>query len=796
MRSIALIFALATSLACAGPLPSALEQVRQLETTLKFDDLFPRRPYTGQGASVHGWSADDRYLAYSWNPWGSFYRDLYLYDSKTGQTKRLTTPETFMPFDREIKKALEFYKKEQERLDAWDKLSDADYREARQKHKDEQAKRREPNPSYPGVNNIVWANKSNEFLFSYKGDLFRWKLSDAAPTRLTDTRDSESPSEYLPDDSGFLFRRGGGLYRMKWNSLFAQQLDPKLPDGITGGVSNISPNGKYALVGGQKQGAPGRQVDYITYRDRFAKAERTGRGVAEDNFNGESYLFLYDIQESTLLDPENEPKPMEIHKWPGGQEWVETSLSDHPWSPDGESFVFVSWARDSKVMKLIEAIPNRKRVRTIWTGTSEGEHQSPGLASPMYSADGQKIILMLDKSGWRQIHVIDRITGEEKQLTKGEFETYPVKLSADGKGLLVRSSKEHLAKTNVYRVDLETGNFTPMTSWSGTWGEPTFAEKSDAFAGSFNSFSELGELRVVDGKDIKTLTQSHRKEAFWKVVTQKPEFFTFKNRHGDTIHGYMMLPPNFDKSKKAPLFMYVYGGPLGTGKSIVDGSFNSTSTMFAMYLTQVLGYVTVTIDPRGQSGYSAAHGRANWENPGKPQTEDLADCVKFMVENYNIDTTKVGLNGWSFGGFQTQHAMYNEPNVFTLGIAGAGPTQWQNYNTWYTGGVIGNSPAGDGNYLDKFSLTHVAKNLKGPLLLLHGIEDTNVLFQDTIAVYRKLLQAGKGDLVELALDPTGGHGMGGDMDNRDRHAIYLAFLVKHWGLPNGNQASVSTRNPN
>ncbi len=125
--------------------------------------------------------------------------------------------------------------------------------------------------------------------------------------------------------------------------------------------------------------------------------------------------------------------------------------------------------------------------------------------------------------------------------------------------------------------------------------------------------------------------------------------------------------------------------------------------------------------------------------------------------------------------------MYTAPDVFTLGIAGAGPTEWQNYNTWYSTGVIGPVPNGKAEDLDKYSLTYLAKNLRGPLLLLHGMEDTNVLFQDTVKVYRKLLQAGKGPLVELAIDPTGGHGMGGDMDTRDRHAIYATFLAKWWG---------------
>jgi dipeptidyl aminopeptidase/acylaminoacyl peptidase len=227
--------------------------------------------------------------------------------------------------------------------------------------------------------------------------------------------------------------------------------------------------------------------------------------------------------------------------------------------------------------------------------------------------------------------------------------------------------------------------------------------------------------------------------------------------------------------------IYTYGGPLATTKNVTEGSLSSAGYLFNMYLAYRHGYVTATIDTRGMSGYGGHFEGANWEQPGKPQSEDLVDGVTFLVENHGVDPEKVGINGWSFGGFQAQYCLYAEPDVFKLGIAGAGPTEWQNYNTWYANIFIGDAPLGDPDTLDQYSLTKLAKNLKSPLLLLHGMEDTNVLFQDTIHVYRELLKAGKGPLVELVIDPTGGHGMGGDIKTRDRYEIYEAFLMKHWG---------------
>jgi dipeptidyl aminopeptidase/acylaminoacyl peptidase len=276
------------------------------------------------------------------------------------------------------------------------------------------------------------------------------------------------------------------------------------------------------------------------------------------------------------------------------------------------------------------------------------------------------------------------------------------------------------------------------------------------------------------------ITESHP-DGFEKVSQIKPELFQYENRQGHTIHGYMIAPPDHKPEDKRPLLIYMYAGPLGEGHSVEDGAFGSTGYFFFQYLALEHGYIGVVIDPRGQSGYGAAHGNAHYNDPGRPATEDLQDGVNWLVENYGVDPERVGLTGWSFGGYQTQHAMYTAPETFKLGMAGAGPTEWQNYNRWYADGTIGPIEPGKPEQLDKFSLTHIAKNLEGPLMLIHGVEDLNVLYQDSVAVYREILRHGKGSLVEFVIDPTGGHGLGGDINRRDSHTIYLAFLLKHFG---------------
>jgi len=242
----------------------------------------------------------------------------------------------------------------------------------------------------------------------------------------------------------------------------------------------------------------------------------------------------------------------------------------------------------------------------------------------------------------------------------------------------------------------------------------------------------------------------------------------------------MFKPKGWKASDKRPAVIYTYGGPLGDSHMVEVDSFQPTAYLFGMYMAVKHGYVMVTVDPRGNSDYGRKFSDANFEHPGKPQTEDFEDLVAWLGKGMGVDTHRVGLTGWSFGGFQTQYAMYTSPDTFACGIAGAGPTEWENYNSWYSGRTIGKAEHGKPN-LRKFSLIPLAKNLKKPLLLVHGMVDDNVLYQDTVNVYRALLESGKESLVDLFLDPEGTHGLGGAIKNVGWHKKFETFFLQHLG---------------
>ncbi|MBT9493768.1 MAG: S9 family peptidase, partial [Paucibacter sp.] len=404
------------------------------------------------------------------------------------------------------------------------------------------------------------------------------------------------------------------------------------------------------------------------------------------------------------------------------------------------------------------------------------------------SPDGKTLVLALDEAGFRQPYGLDVATRTLRPLLeggKGEFEAHQVLgFTPDSKAMFVAANKGDLAAMNLFRVNLADGSLQALGAAADYHRGGVVSYDGQWLAANAGNWAARPELKLIAAAGVskaeaKVLTDSHDK-AWAQVDVLRPERFAFKNRHGDSIPAYVFKPAGWSAADKRPAVVYIYGGPLNDRHSVEADSFQPSAYVFAMYMAAKHGYVMVTIDSRGHSNYGRRFSGANWENPGLPQTEDLEDLFTHMSANFGIDPARVGLNGWSFGGFQTQYTLYNKPDLFAAGIAGAGPTEWENYNSWYSGRTIGKVDRTKPN-LRKYSLLPMAKGLKKPLLLVHGMLDPNVLYQDTVNVYRELLASGKEGLVDLFLDPDGEHGMGGTVKAVGWHRKYEAFWLQHLG---------------
>lgn len=671
-------------------------------------------------------------------------------------------------------------------------------------------------PRYGGVSSFTWAPESNQLIFTSAGDLYQFVIEDESITRLTKTRDSERDVQYLPDGSGYSYIRGSALIRVSYGSHLLHQLDPKLPSGETMNGYRISPDGSrlvFIAGKGERYSSKGRRINIINYRDRFAQVKQVTRHMPDDPFPDYfNSIYLYELDSD--FTEEGELKKVYTHKQTGPRDIMRVP----EWSPDSSRVAFAVFSQTTEQVQILEArfvVKEEKKedkeddkkendeesdsedvekeleikyeikdAKIIYRFLHNGGPNTPRMIHPQYLPDSRRLTFITELSGFRHLHLLDPVYEQLDQLTQGRYEIYPFGISKDHALIFATSTKGDPTQENIYTINVEDGQMTMLNKREGFYNSPAISNDGKHALANHVDFGSLRELVAinVDIDEPKVLTDSHPKEAH-ELTGPSPEYFTYENRHGHVIHGHMFKPDDWTAEDKRPLLIYVYGGPLGSRKMVTRGSFSGSSYFFAYYMAKKHGFVTCTIDPRGASGYGGLFEKSNFEQVGKPQVEDLVDGAKWFVENQGVDEKRIGLHGWSFGGFQTQMCLYTEPDVFACGMAGAGPTEWANYNSWYTTGTIGEKDhlGGKSTKNERYSLLPLAKNLKARLLLMHGMEDSNVLYQDTVRVYRELLKAGKETLVELFLDPTGGHGMGGDVKPINRYRKYEEFLTRCLG---------------
>jgi len=673
--------------------------------------------------------------------------------------------------------------KEDKELETW---------ELRDKLKEKKEKDRvKPKDLYPGVSNYKWSKKADELIFVYRGDLFRYFPSSGKIHRLTMTDEQENIISYTPEGDGYYYSKGNEVFRVFFNSSYIHQINHKFTedekvekkedkDKLKITRTSIAPDGEWMLlIASKRKGKPARKnVNIISYKKRFAETTTVKRQMPDDKRNEPEYRFyLRQIQE---MNYGKQPDP--IFEIPGGDIWYE--FSNINWAKDGSKYSIMTWEREKEDLKIWvgEAAANKKP-ELLFEMKEEIGFKHFYYNNLKFTPDGKFLAAVLNnEAGFRQPVIFDLETKKKREVIKGEFESYPIlDFSKDGKFMFVVSDVQDPAMHSVYRVNVHTGEMTRIGKPGGMHRRSSVSHNSQWVATNFGNWDMRPELYLIKTADSteKILTDSHKKD--WEQFNFiKPEMFKFKNRHGDTISAMIFKPARWTPEDKRPAIVYVYGGPLMTSHSVEADNFSTLSYLFQMIMAAKHGYVTVNIDPRGQSGYGRKFSEANYEHVGETQVEDLEDLVKHMETGFGVDTGKIGLHGWSFGGYQTLKTLFSSPDTFACGIAVASVTEWENYNSWYAGSTVDKSVRGKPT-LRKYSLLPLAKNLKKPLLLVHGMMDPNVLYQDTLKVYQALLEAGKETLVDLFLDPEGKHGLNGIIKNKAVYKKFESWFLDHLG---------------
>ncbi len=379
-----------------------------------------------------------------------------------------------------------------------------------------------------------------------------------------------------------------------------------------------------------------------------------------------------------------------------------------------------------------------------------------------------------EKDGFNHIYHYDESGKLKNQLTKGAWEVTNF-YGVDEKNKLVyyQSVEDGSINRSVYVIGLNGKNKKRLNSAIGT----NSASFSKNYMYYINTFSDVNTpvtytLHKSNGLKIKDIiTNDNLKNKYAQYNFAAKEFFTLKTINGN-FNAWIIKPSNFDETKKYPLLMFQYSGP---GSQSVSNSWASSNDLWHQHLAQQ-GYAVVCVDGRGTGYLGAAFKKMTYKELGKYEVIDQIEAAKELGKLDYIDANRIGIWGWSYGGFMSSNAILKGNDVFKMAIAVAPVTSWRYYDSIYTERFMQTPQENPGGYDENSPINHVDK-LKGSYLLVHGTADDNVHVQNTMQMIEALTQANK--QFEWAVYPDKNHGIYG---GKTRHHLFQKmtdFILKN-----------------
>ena len=342
-----------------------------------------------------------------------------------------------------------------------------------------------------------------------------------------------------------------------------------------------------------------------------------------------------------------------------------------------------------------------------------------------------------EKSGYNHLYWYSMGGNLIKQVTSGNYEVKEfLGWDADDNSFYYISNEESPLRQAVYQIDRK-GKKTKLSSQPGL----NSAQFSTNMKYYMNRYSNLNTPTVITlndntGKVLSTLvTNDNLKQTLSKYSVPQKEFFTFKTGDGVSLNGWMMKPVNFSASKKYPVLLYQYSGP--GSQQVLDTWSISWETYMASR-----GFIVVCVDGRGTGGRGADFEKCTYLNLGVKEAKDQVATAQYMGSQPYVDKNRIGIWGWSYGGYMTLMSMSEGTPVFKAGVAVAAPTDWRFYDTIYTERFMRTPKENAEGYKESSAFTRADK-LHGNLLLVHGMADDNVHFQNCAEYAEQLVQLGK-----------------------------------------------------
>jgi dipeptidyl aminopeptidase/acylaminoacyl peptidase len=633
----------------------------------------------------------------------------------------------------------------------------------------------------------------------YNGDIYVTDMNRGTTRRLTQTNARESQPQFSQDGSKVFFIRDNNVFSIDLNNGFLRQLT----DLRQGPEPTDS-----AKATGQRGRIEQQQADLFEVirdqirADSIAKAQRreresralktyyTQRGEELNDIapspTGDAVLITTRIpaqgQRSNDIpqfvtrsgyteqihgrenvgDVQDKGRVALLNITTGNLTWLKPYPVDTAngfviplgWSDDGKHGAFFGYTSDNKV-RVLQTVDASGKLTTLETLRDTAWVDGPcGFGCAGWYDNGRRFYYVSEATGYAHLYTINADGTDRRQLTSGKWEVLDVQLSPDGKTFYLQTNEPSPFEEQFYRMSVNGGTREKLTTKSGRHNvtvSPNQALLADVYS-YVNRPPDLFLMPNKAGAEESQLTVSPSKE--WLSFNWiAPQIVMVPASDGAMVPAHIYRPQDMGAQPNGAAVIFVHGA----GYLHNVGNFWSEyprEYMFNQYLASK-GYVVMDADYRASAGYGRDWRTAIYRYMGGRDLQDQVDVSKYITKTFNIDPERIGIYGGSYGGFITEFALFTQAQYFGAGAAIRSVTDWAHYNHGYTSNIL-NLPQTDTIAYRRSSPIYFAEGLKDPLLILHGMVDTNVLAQDDIRLSQRLIELGKENW-ELMLYPVENH---------------------------------------
>lgn len=557
---------------------------------------------------------------------------------------------------------------------------------------------------------------------------------------------------FSPDSHQIAFVRNNNIFLVKL--LFGNSESQVTKDGEYNKVLNGIPDWVYEEEFGFNRAfdfsADSRMIAYIRFDESqvpmFSFPEYKGMFPSRDEYASYPGAYTYKYPKAGETNSTVSVHTFDIKSRVTRKMNLEMDADGYipriKFTSDPEKLAIMTLNRHQNRFNVYMANPRSALCKTVIRDEAEQYIKEQAYSDIVFYPEN--IVMMSERDGYNHLYLYSIGGNLIKQITSGKFEVKEF-LGWDQKTnvFYYMSNEESPLRSAVYKVDGK-GKKTKLSTRVGT----NNALFSKNFAYYINTYSSkdtptLITLNNNKGKEMATLMDNAElKSKVANLNMPTKEFFTFKTPDGVELNGWMMKPAHFDPNKKYPVIMHQYSGP--GSQQVLDrwgiGSFGDGG-MFEAYMCDK-GYIMVCVDGRGTGGRGAAFEKCTYLFLGVKESKDQAAAAHYLSTLPYIDGTRIGIWGWSFGGYNTLMSMSEGSGAFKAGVAIAAPTDWRFYDSVYTERFM-RTPKENGEGYDAGSPIKQAAKLQGKLLLIHGTADDNVHFQNCAEYSEALVQANK-----------------------------------------------------